>query len=396
MSLPSLTELFRIGRGPSSSHTIGPQLAARRFARRQPAEVTVVVDLFGSLAATGAGHGTITVLTEELSAWPTVVRTHPEQELPGHPNGLRFTAVDRDLAEVARWEVYSIGGGALRDAATPPPAEVYPFATMADLLAWCAAEDAFPWQAVERFDPAAGPLLVACRTAMEAGIARGLATQGVLPGGLGVTRKAADFARAGDQGGGRSAWLSAFALAMMEENATGGEVVTAPTCGACGVVPAVLAWHRRAGVAATTLIRALATAGLVGALVKRNASISGAEVGCQGEVGTACAMAAAAACQILGGSPAQIEYAAEMGLEHHLGLTCDPVLGLVQMPCIERNAFAALRAADAADYALVGDGRHRISFDEAVQAMAETGRDLDRRYRETALGGLARVHRMGS
>ena len=184
---------------------------------------------------------------------------------------------------------------------------------------------------------------------------------------------------------------------MMEENATGGTVVTAPTCGACGVLPAVLRWlMEQRQLSESRMLDALATAGLVGNLVKRNASISGAEVGCQGEVGTACAMAAAAACDVLGGSPQQCEYAAEMALEHHLGLTCDPILGLVQAPCIERNAFAASRAVDCAEYALVGDGRHRISFDEVVQAMLETGRDLPVGYRETAAGGLAKVHRVGS
>ncbi len=394
--LPSLTELLRIGRGPSSSHTIGPQHAARRFRQGLPPGVTVRVELFGSLAATGAGHGTAAAIAGELAGLPHVLLWHPQEELPLHPNGMRFMALDRDLQPVAQWEVYSIGGGALRDATTPPPATVYPIASMADLLAWCAARGAPPWALVEAYEPAIEGVLTATLAAMDQAIDRGLVARGILPGGLGVERKAWTFAARGAAGGGRSAWLSAFALAAMEENATGGEVVTAPTCGACGVVPAILRWHRLQGADPLALRRALATAALVGALVKRNASISGAEVGCQGEVGTACAMAAAAACQLLGGTPAHIEYAAEMGLEHHLGLTCDPVLGLVQMPCIERNAFAALRAADAAEYALVGDGRHRISFDEAVQAMAETGHDLHRRYRETAEGGLARVHRMGS
>ncbi len=397
VGLPSLAELYRIGRGPSSSHTIGPQHAARRFRPRVPEGAHVHVTLYGSLAATGRGHGTDRAILGEFTGLTVAFDWRPQEELPLHPNGIELVAFHPDRGEVARWRVYSVGGGALHDDTTPAPVERYPFRSMADLLAWCEAERAAPWQAVEHFDTDAVPaLLEAVLTAMDACIDRGLATRGVLPGGLSVPRKAADFSGRARTGGGRGAWLSAYALAAMEENAAGGEVVTAPTCGACGVVPAVVRWHRQEGAPRTELTRALATAGLVGAIVKRNASISGAEVGCQGEVGTACAMAAAAACQLAGGTPAQLEYAAEMALEHHLGLTCDPVLGLVQMPCIERNAFAALRAVDCADYALVGDGRHRITFDQAVQAMAETGRDLHRRYRETAEGGLARVHRMGS
>jgi L-serine dehydratase len=390
--LPSLTELFRIGRGPSSSHTIGPQHAARQFRSQLMSAGSITVELFGSLAATGRGHGTDAAIAGELVGIAHVVVWNPDQELPLHPNGMRFTAYDDDLRAINRWEVYSVGGGALRDVDTAPPDPIYPFSTMAGVLEWCRVNHAPIWQAVEQYDPSARACLQRALGAMDACVDRGLQARGTLPGALGLQRKAADFHARAERAGGPNAWLAAFALAAMEENAAGGVVVTAPTCGACGVVPAVLRWHRMGGETEQNLLRALATAGLVGAIVKQNASISGAEVGCQGEVGTACAMAAAASCQLMGGTSAQIEYAAEMALEHHLGLTCDPVLGLVQMPCIERNAFAAIRAVDAAEFALVGDGRHHISFDEVVQAMALTGRDLHRRYRETAEGGLALVH----
>jgi L-serine dehydratase len=260
---------------------------------------------------------------------------------------------------------------------------------MAGLLAWSASSGKPLWEYVLACEDAAiGEHLDSCWQAMRRCLARGLEAHGELPGGLRLARRArAMLARAH---GVRAVTVSAYALAVMEENAAGGEVVTAPTCGACGVVPAVLARLQGDLLAPDRDIRlALATAGLVGNLVKHNASISGAEIGCQGEVGTACAMAAAAATQLLGGTPPQIEHAAEMALEHHLGLTCDPVLGLVQMPCIERNAFAATRALDCAELALCSEGQHRISFDEVVVAMKNTGRDMHRKYRETGEGGLA-------
>ena len=393
-----LRELYRIGAGPSSSHAVGPERAFRRFRERFPTAATFVVTLYGSLAATGRGHGTDAVLERVGAGAGLRLEWRPDQLLPDHPNGMRFQAFDADLAELGTWEVYSVGGGALRSPSEPPPAEIYPERSMADVLAWCVAENR-PWSALVREREGRGidEFLCGIWAAMQATITRGLAQTGMLPGPLGLVRKAAEFAQRGRETGLRGAWLSAYALAMMEENATGGTVVTAPTCGACGVLPAVLRWLQENKQLPESRIRdALATAGLIGNLVKRNASISGADVGCQGEVGTACAMAAAAACDLLGGSPQQCEYAAEMALEHHLGLTCDPILGLVQAPCIERNAFAASRAVDCAEYALAGDGRHRISFDEVAQAMLETGRDLPSGYRETAAGGLAKVHRVGS
>ncbi len=398
--MESLRELYRIGPGPSSSHALGPERAMRLF-RARPSlatATTIEATLLGSLAATGRGHGTDTVLERAATGLALRLVWRPDEVPAFHPNGLRLRAFDADLREVDAWEVYSVGGGALRSPGDPPPFATYAQISMVEVLAWCAAHRA-PWSqlVMEREGSGFTEFLADIWAAMRRCTARGLVASGPLPGGLGLSRKAADFAAQARVSGLRGAWLSAYALAAMEENATGGEVVTAPTCGACGVLPAVLCWLQDSrGFTDLQIHSGLATAGLVGNLVKRNASISGAEVGCQGEVGTACAMAAAAACDLLGGSPAQCEYAAEMALEHHLGLTCDPILGLVQAPCIERNAFAATRAVDCAEYALAGDGRHRITFDEVVQTLLETGRDMPAQYRETAVGGLAKIHRVGS
>jgi L-serine dehydratase len=387
--MQSLRELYRIGVGPSSSHTMGPALAASRFRARFPQAAAFQAVLHGSLAATGRGHGTDAALERVFAPQPTAITWRADSVLPFHPNGLDLAALDAAGGELGRWRVFSVGGGALREEDEAEPAAVYDVTAMTELLAWCEVRGKALWEhAHEREGEPLWPHLAACWQTMRRTLARGLAAEGELPGGLRLQRKAkAMLARSR---GVRAVTVSGFALAVMEENAAGGEVVTAPTCGACGVVPAVLARLQGDLMAPDEdIVRALATAGLVGNLVKRNASISGAEVGCQGEVGTACAMAAAAAAQLLGGSPRQCEYAAEMALEHHLGLTCDPVLGLVQMPCIERNAFAATRALDCAEFALCGDGSHRIGFDEVVAAMKATGKDMNQRYRETAEGGLA-------
>ena len=394
--MESLRELYRIGCGPSSSHALGPQAAMRQFRQRHPSATAIEATLLGSLAATGKGHGTDTVLQRASAGVALRLIWRPEEVHSFHPNGLRLRAFDADLRELGAWEVFSVGGGALRTPGDPLPTQMYPQKSMADVLTWCRA-NAAPWsQLVLQSEGQDFPLFISeIWAAMGRCMERGLVTEGELPGGLGIQRKAVSFAERARISGSRGAWLSAFALAAMEVNAMGGEVVTAPTCGACGVVPAVLRWLQMSNhLPDAQMHQALAIAGLVGNLVKQNGSISGAEVGCQGEVGTACAMAAAAACWLMGGTPEQCEYAAEMALEHHLGLTCDPVLGLVQAPCIERNAFAATRAMECADYALVGDGQHRISFDEVVEALVQTGRDLTAPYRETALGGLARVHRV--
>ena len=394
--MESITELFRIGLGPSSSHTMGPRRAAELFRDRHPGR-PVRLTLYGSLAATGKGHLTDQAVESAFPGGGLELVWKPGELMPLHPNGMRFEALS---PEGATWEVYSVGGGALRDADGPvdlggglPPA-VYPAATMLDILYLCEPEGLPFWQYVERCEPAgARDYLDAVWTAMQAAMARGLAAEGVLPGGLGLARKAWAYHRKAAlsgphlRGHGR---LWAYALAVSEENAGGGVIVTAPTCGSSGVLPAVLRYLQELlECPDDSIVRALETAGLVGNIAKANASISGAEVGCQGEIGVACAMAAAAAAQLMGGTSRQVEYAAEMGLEHHLGLTCDPVAGLVQIPCIERNAFAAAQALNCADYALFTDGAHRISYDEVLSVMRETGCALPPLYRETSTGGLA-------
>ena len=398
--MKSLTELFRIGLGPSSSHTMGPRFAAQSFRATLPdAARRVRVTLYGSLAATGRGHLTDVAVSAPFAPLPVDLVWVPERELPRHPNGLQFEALDDAGAPLAARIVYSLGGGALCDDDGRQDAGpgVYPYANMDEILARGERDGLQLWELVgEHEGPAIWPVLASVWDAMRCAIARGLDGEGRLPGELKVPRKASAYhARAQRLDGyfGQTARLFAYALAVSEENAAGGEVVTATTCGACGVLPAVLCFlQQQSQLSDQKICRALATAGLIGNLVKRNASISGAEVGCQGEVGTACAMAAGAAAQLLGGTLRQIEYAAEMGLEHHLGLTCDPIGGYVQIPCIERNAIAAVRAVDCAAYALLSDGAHIVSFDEVVRTMGETGRDMKASYRETAQGGLAKIH----
>jgi L-serine dehydratase len=321
-------------------------------------------------------------------------------ELPKHPNGMEFEAYDGQGNRIGFWRVYSIGGGALRDDDEKAARrDVYDLSKMDALLEWAAGTGKPLWQYVEeREGQVIWDYLGKVREAMFRAIERGLEAEGVLPGGLNLPRKARSFwlkAKRAEAQVQRTGLVSAYALAVAEENASGGEVVTAPSCGSAGVLPAVLRYIGETySLPERQIVRGLATAGLIGNLVKENASISGAEVGCQGEIGTACAMASGAAAQLLGGTTRQIEYAAEIGMEHHLGLTCDPVGGLVQIPCIERNAFAATRAIDCANYALLSDGSHYISFDEVVETMKETGRDLPSPYRETAKGGLAAVYRL--
>ncbi len=394
--MQSLRELYRVGAGPSSSHTMGPERAARAFLQRHPDVTSCRVTLYGSLGATGRGHLTDVALERAFAPRPLEIVWMPEVVLPFHPNGMDFETADG----TARWRVFSVGGGELREEGAPAPPAVYPVSSMAEILAWCERQGEPVWRLAENHEGAAlWDYLAQVWEVMREAIRRGLEAEGALPGGLRLRRKAREMhLKARSAGPTRTTGLlSAYALAVMEENGAAGEVVTAPTCGACGAVPSVLKYLQETTESSDReILHALATAGLVGNLVKRNASISGAEVGCQGEVGTACAMAAAAAAQLLGGTPRQVEYAAEMGMEHHLGLTCDPVLGLVQIPCIERNAFAATRAVSAAEYAILGDGTHRVSFDEVVQTMKQTGLALPSAYRETAQGGLASVVRAAS
>lgn len=395
--MESIREIFRIGHGPSSSHTMGPGRAAARFVGRHPDAARFAVALYGSLAATGRGHLTDRVLLDTLGHGRTELLWHPERALPRHPNGMTFTAWDGDGRTLEVWTTYSVGGGALRhDAdweATAP--RVYPFDTMDDILQWSSETGGALWELVDQHEGLEiWPFLAEVRAVMNASMERGLEAEGRLPGTLGLQRKAPSYAVKSAQSKGllgEMGRLFALALAVSEENAAGGQVVTAPTCGSAGVLPATLRFlEETRSLSEQRMLRALATAGLIANLVKTNASISGAEVGCQGEIGTACAMAAAAAAWLLGGSVPQIEAAAETGMEHHLGLTCDPVEGYVQIPCIERNAVAAGHAMQAATFALLGTGQHRISFDEVVLTMKETGADMCASYKETSRSGLAR------
>lgn len=397
--MESLKELYKIGNGPSSSHTMGPKRAAEQFAARCPQADAYRVTLYGSLAATGKGHLTDAAIRSVLEpVAPTEIVWKPDVTLPFHPNGMLYEGVCNGEV-VDNWTIYSIGGGALANETTRTETsrKVYPMTTITEIKRWCYDEGKTYWEYVDDCEgPEIWDYLDHIWTVMCETIQRGLNNDGVLPGGLKVARKASTYwvkSKSYTDSLSSRAKIYAYALASAEENASGGVVVTAPTCGSCGVVPAVvyhLATSRN--FLRVRILRALATAGLFGNVAKTNSSISGAEVGCQGEVGVACAMAAAAACQLFGGTPAQIEYAAEMALEHHLGLTCDPVCGLVQVPCIERNAVAAARAFDANAYATLSDGSHLVSYDRVVAVMNETGHNLPSLYRETSEGGLARSY----
>lgn len=396
--MESINELFRIGYGPSSSHTMAPRRAAEHFLLEFPDAAGYQVILYGSLAATGKGHYTDKALQEVIPA-NLHIEWRPEETLPLHPNGMRFKAFDSQNQLIGAREFYSIGGGALRTAAAfHDRPQLYKLTSMSAIIQHLANSGETFWEYVQSVEGMEiWDYLEQVWSVMNAAIDRGIVEEGVLPGGLGLARKGCAYYRKATLSGPQvkqNALLSAYALAVTEENASGKMIVTAPTCGSCGVLPAVLRYLKETITCQHVhIIRALATAGLVGNLVKENASISGAEVGCQGEVGVACAMAAAAATQLLGGTIRQIEYAAEMGLEHHLGLTCDPVKGLVQIPCIERNAHAATRALSCADYALFSDGMHLIDFDQVVKVMQETGHNLPSLYRETSSGGLAQSYR---
>ncbi len=454
----SVFDLFKIGIGPSSSHTVGPMRAARLFARHLqttdllPQTTRVLSQLYGSLGATGKGHGSDKAVllglaghepdTVDVDAVPgllaamrssgrlALLGTHEiafaekddlkfyrRETLPFHSNGLRFVAFDAEGAELANRTYYSVGGGFVvseevaadgaRQKVIAPDTTVlpHPFHSGDELLArtqelGCSIADVMRrnerhW----RTDPEINAGLLKIWQVMQSCVQRGCATDGILPGGFKVKRRAPQLHRdltSNPEAALRDPlqvmdWVNLYALAVNEENAAGGRVVTAPTNGAAGIVPAVLHYYARfvhhsneAGI-----VDFLLTAAAIGILYKENASISGAEVGCQGEVGVACSMAAGALCAVMGGTPAQVENAAEIGMEHHLGLTCDPVGGLVQIPCIERNAIASVKAINAARMALRGDGTHFVSLDQVIKTMRETGADMMTKYKETARGGLA-------
>lgn len=395
--MESLKELYRIGYGPSSSHTMGPRVAAERFVKEHPECKDVCVELYGSLAATGRGHLTdkaiLTVMDDNnikahIDWYPSIFK-------PFHPNAVTFKS--GKIADT----YYSVGGGKIVKEGEKGDADdtVYPELILGDMekmLNYCDYHGYQMWEVAIEYEGMqildyAGEVWEVMKDAIH----RGLENEGVLPGGLKLQRKAClSHAKSIDFAGslGNTSRALSFALAVSEENAGGGKIVTAPTCGSCGVLPGVLYYlQEEYKIPEIRIQRAILTAGLVGNIVKSNGSISGAEVGCQGEVGVACAMAGAAATQLLGGSVHQVEYAAEMGLEHHLGLTCDPLMGLVQVPCIERNAMACMRAIDHASFAIMGDGRHKVSFDDVVEVMMETGTAIPSLYRETSKGGLAKV-----
>jgi len=394
--MESIRKIYKIGLGPSSSHTMGPKLAAEQFLIIHSQAESFRVTLYGSLAATGKGHLTDDAILKTLYPYPVEFIWEPATFLPFHPNGMKFEAIDQNGKVNGSRIFYSIGGGEIVEEGEvqKESAKVYNHSMLQEILGWCEQRGRSYWEFVlENEGNDIWTYLAEVWETMKAAVKRGLENDGVLPGGLGLQRKASAYhvKASGYKASLKSrALVYAYALAVSEENASGGEVVTAPTCGSAGVLPGVL-YHlcKSYEFPDSKIYKALATAGLIANIVKTNASISGAKVGCQGEIGVACAMAAAAANQLFGGSVAQIEYAAEMGLEHHLGLTCDPVCGLVQIPCIERNAFAAVRALDANLYSSLSDGVHRVSFDKVVATMRQTGHDLPSLYKETSEGGLA-------
>jgi L-serine dehydratase len=447
----SIFDIFKVGIGPSSSHTMGPMMAASRFLDRcagaelPPGRLTLGCRLYGSLAYTGEGHGTIRAVLcgllgmtpgtydrdaadaalAELAAngtvrlrngrvvglTPNAVTVEKGRRLPAHPNGMTFF-IDAGGSEALAESYYSIGGGFVLTAeeraagpAAPSGTNVpFPFDNAAEMLEMGEASG-LSIAAMKRANETAGDVtdldarIMALWEVMDRCIDRGLKTDGVLPGGLNVKRRARGLsdkltARAGANDAPLHSavdWLQAYAMAVNEENAAGGQVVTAPTNGAAGVIPAVIRYYLDLvpGASRDKVPDMLLTAAAIGGLIKYNASISGAEVGCQGEVGSASAMAAAALCAALGGSNAQVENAAEIALEHHLGMTCDPIRGLVQVPCIERNGMGAVKAVAAASLASLGDGQHIVPLDAAIETMRQTGRDMDERYKETSLGGLS-------
>ncbi|MCX8057848.1 MAG: L-serine ammonia-lyase [Spirochaetes bacterium] len=420
--MESIKKIFKIGPGPSSSHTIGPSIALKKFLNKNFEIIKndkrkidkIIISLYHSLALTGKGHFTDKVLEEIIKKCVNSETNNKftknfnlqidwkyDERLPYHPNGLKIKSIDQNGNIILQNIFYSIGGGDIVEEIDgkiikEDSKEIYYYKKMEDILNYLKKSGKTFWEYVEEIEgKEIWDFLEEIWANMIKSIKNGLKSEGVLPGDPCLPRKASIYytKSLGYKGTlKKRTQIFSFALAVAEENASGNIVVTAPTCGSAGVLPAVL-YHimTEYNIDNKKILKALATAGLIGNLVKNNGSISGAEVGCQGEIGTACSMASAAATQIFGGTPSQIEYAAEMGLEHHLGLTCDPVGGYVQIPCIERNAFAATRALDISIFSILSDGSHRISFDKIVEVMKKTGHDLPHIYKETSLGGLASI-----
>ncbi len=397
--MESLKELYRIGRGPSSSHTMGPSHAAALFGEAFPQADSFQVTLYGSLAKTGRGHLTDTAVKEAFLPRASGVIFNTETADLKHPNTMDLEAFQNGKS-LGSWRVYSVGGGKIEieGRPSPVPQDVYELSTFSGIKAYCQEKKLRLWQFVEECEgPEIWEYLSEVWNRMKAAVHNGLNTQGVLRGGLDVQRKAQYLFRQRhiDESAEtrENRVVCAYAFAVSEENAGGGVIVTAPTCGASGVLPAVMLYKQEQhGFSDLEVIHALAASGIVGNVIKTNASISGAECGCQAEIGSACSMAAAGLAELFGMDLDQIEYAAEVAMEHHLGLTCDPINGLVQIPCIERNAVAAMRAINALSLANFLTYTRKISFDMVVRTMYETGRDLFSKYRETGEGGLAKVY----
>ena len=398
--MKSIREIYKIGKGPSSSHTMGPERAAKLFKTRNPDADAYKVILYGSLSATGVGHGTDRVLREVLAPAPTEIVFSKQVLENSHPNTLDFFAI-KDGKESDPMRVESIGGGDIRipgrkDAESEDIYIEHSFAEIADFCKWRYIHTLSEYVELNE-GPEIWDFLMEVWQTMKNAIDEGLQAEGVLPGGLNVQRKA-KYLLAQEPEEKNPALLefqriAAYAYAVAEQNADNGTIVTAPTCGACGVLPAVLKYAQETrGFSDEQICRSLATAGIIGNLTKRNASISGAECGCQAEIGTACSMAAAALAELYGQDLDQVEYAAEVAMEHHLGLTCDPICGLVQIPCIERNAVAAMRAMNACNLSYFLTGSRNISYDMVCRAMHETGINLNHRFRETSEGGLAKLY----
>ncbi len=398
--MKSIREIYKIGKGPSSSHTMGPERAATHFKALYPDADTFQVILYGSLSKTGVGHGTDRVIRQVLAPVSTQILFSQESLPDSHPNTMDLIAF-RQGTELGRLRVESIGGGDIRVVGQPHlnSPDIYPENSFAEIADFC------KWRYIHKLSdyvelnegPEIWDFLRNIWLTMKQSIAEGLSATGVLPGGLQVQRKAKFLYEQRPEEDVPALrefqYIAAYAYAVAEQNADNGTIVTAPTCGACGVVPAVLKYAQDTrGYTDEQIIRGLATAGIIGSLTKRNASISGAECGCQAEIGTACSMAAAALAELYGQNLDQVEYAAEVAMEHHLGLTCDPICGLVQIPCIERNAVAAMRAMNACNLSYFLTGSRNISYDMVCRAMHETGINLNHRFRETSEGGLAKIY----
>ncbi|ENY8473580.1 L-serine ammonia-lyase [Clostridioides difficile] len=392
--MDTLKELFKIGSGPSSSHTMGPQRAAERFKNENPDAESFRAILYGSLAATGKGHLTDYIIEKTIA--PKKVEIVWEEDIikDFHPNGMKFEALDKDKNVTAEWTVYSVGGGTIAEEGqrNSKSNSIYHLDTMDEIIKWCKENNKTLVDFVLECEPKdIKDYIKTIKDAMRKSIDDGLSTDEIIPGKLLLKRRASTFYNAYKKDKSFSTLVYAYALAASEQNASGNIIVTAPTCGSAGVIPGIFfAMQDFYNYDDEKIIEALLVAGIIGNIIKTNASISGAEVGCQGEVGAACSMAAAAVAYLKGGTIDHIEYAAEIALEHHLGMTCDPVYGYVQIPCIERNAMAAQRAYDAANYALLTDGSHSVSLDQVVETMKETGIDMMDKYKETAKGGLAK------